>query len=69
MIHPVYERLAGEGVARRGGGVGFGKVDIREGMGGVIGGEWGIRATPTFMFFLDGKKVSLSDQESRVALI
>lgn len=58
MIEPVFERLAEEkGVKADGRGVGFAKVDIGVGTGHVLAGEWAIRATPTFYFFLDGNKV------------
>ncbi|KIY45654.1 DUF862-domain-containing protein [Fistulina hepatica ATCC 64428] len=60
MIAPVFERLAEEkGVHANGGrGAAFVSVDIRVGQGHMLAAEWGIRATPTFMFFLDGKKIS-----------
>ncbi|KAK7002115.1 PPPDE putative peptidase domain-containing protein [Favolaschia claudopus] len=61
MIAPVYEQLAAEkGVraATGGRGAAFTKIDIRVGAGGTLATEWGIRATPTFMFFLDEKKIA-----------
>lgn len=62
MIAPVYEQLASEkgvkiGAGASGKGAAFTKIDIRVGSGGTLAQEWGVRATPTFMFFLDGKKV------------
>lgn len=58
MIEPVFERLSEEKGMREGiDGAGFAKIDIDVGMGRNLASEWGIRATPTFMFFLDGKKV------------
>ncbi|KAI0917382.1 hypothetical protein AcW1_007420 [Taiwanofungus camphoratus] len=58
MVEPVFEDLAHEKTR----GIGadrtaFVKVDMDVGLAGQVGGEWGIRATPTFLFFLDGKKV------------
>lgn len=59
MIEPVFERLAEEKTqGRSGGAVAFAKVDMGVGMGNMVASEWGVRATPTFIFFLDGKKVS-----------
>lgn len=58
MIEPVFERLSEEkGVKPDGKGVGFAKIDIGVGLGQSLASQWGIRATPTFIFFLDGKKV------------
>ncbi|RDB15260.1 hypothetical protein Hypma_004803 [Hypsizygus marmoreus] len=58
MIEPVFERLSEEkGVKADGSGVGFAKIDIGVGLGQSLATEWSIRATPTFIFFLDGKKV------------
>lgn len=59
MIEPLFARLAEEkGPKTVGGpGVGFAKIDIGVGMGHTLASEWGIRATPTFIFYLDGKKV------------
>ena len=60
MIEPVFERLSEEkGFHQDRDGAGFAKVDIGVGMGRNLASEWGIRATPTFMFFLNGKKVRL----------
>lgn len=57
IIEPVFDRLSEE----KGGnnGAAFAKIDIDVGMGQALAAEWGIRATPTFIFFLDGKKVCL----------
>ena len=54
VIEPVFERLAEE---KGGRGAVFTKIDMGVGMGGSVAGEWGVRVTPTFIFFLDGKKV------------
>ena len=60
MIEPVFERLSEEkGFREDRDGAGFAKIDIDVGMSRNLASEWGIRATPTFMFFLDGKKVRL----------
>lgn len=62
MIEPVFERLSEEkGAKVSGSGVGFAKIDIGVGLGNKLASEWGIRATPTFIFFLDGKKVCRSN--------
>ncbi|KAI8986183.1 DUF862-domain-containing protein [Trametes punicea] len=58
MIEPVFEDLAhqkthGSGSRR----VAFVKVDLAVGMGSQVASEWGVRVTPTFLFFLDGKKI------------
>ncbi|KAJ6584791.1 PPPDE putative peptidase domain-containing protein [Mycena capillaripes] len=61
MITPVFEQLAAEKGARAangGRGAAFTKIDLRVGAGGTLATEWGVRATPTFMFFLDGTKVA-----------
>jgi len=55
MIEPVFEELArtkGQGQQ-----VAFVKVDLGVGMGSMVAREYGVTATPTFGFFLDGKKV------------
>jgi len=58
MIEPIFERLSEEKGIREGkSGAGFAKIDIDVGMGRNLASEWSIRATPTFMFFLDGKKL------------
>jgi len=57
MIEPVLERLSEEkGLIDRRDGAGFAKIDI-DGVGSGLASEWNIRATPTFLFFLDGKRV------------
>ncbi|KAJ6557338.1 PPPDE putative peptidase domain-containing protein [Mycena vulgaris] len=61
VIAPVFEQLAAEkGIHAASGGRGaaFTKIDLRVGAGGALATEWGVRATPTFMFFLDGTKVA-----------
>jgi desumoylating isopeptidase 1 len=66
MIEPVFEDLAlskknlttGGGKARADEGrIAFVKVDLGVGMGSMVAREYGVTATPTFGFFLDGKKV------------
>jgi desumoylating isopeptidase 1 len=58
MIEPVFERLAEEKTQGRGSGaVAFAKIDMGVGMGGMVANEWRVRVTPTFIFFLDGKRV------------
>jgi thiol-disulfide isomerase/thioredoxin len=52
MIEPVFEELA-----QTKGQVAFVKVDLGVGMGSMVAREYGVTATPTFGFFLDGKKV------------
>ncbi|KAF4617546.1 hypothetical protein D9613_005689 [Agrocybe pediades] len=57
MIEPVFERLSEEkGLADGRQGAGFAKIDI-DGVGSGLASQWNIRATPTFLFFLDGKKL------------
>jgi len=56
MIEPVFEELA-KAKARTENGVAFVKIDLGVGMGGSVASEWGVRVTPTFLFFLDGKKI------------
>ena len=54
MIEPVFEELArSKGQLQ----VAFVKVDLGVGMGSMVAREYGVAATPTFGFFLDGKKV------------
>lgn len=62
MIAPVFEQLASEkGIKLGGGGSSsgavFAKIDMSIPAGNQLAGEWGVRVMPTFMFFLDGKKV------------
>lgn len=62
MIEPVFERIAHERTEAAGigggGGIAFVKVDLGTGMANMLAGEYGVRATPTFIFFRDGTKVS-----------
>lgn len=69
MIEPVFERLAYErtqtaDTGGRGGGVAFVKVDLGAGMGNMVGSEYSVRVTPTFLFFKDGNKASLVQFEA-----
>ncbi|KZP33435.1 DUF862-domain-containing protein [Athelia psychrophila] len=57
MIAPVFEELA-RAKARGGNGVAFVKVDLDVGLGSGVAGEWGVKVTPTFLFFMDGKKIN-----------
>jgi desumoylating isopeptidase 1 len=67
MIEPVFEDLArskknlttGSGGKAQAdeGQIAFVKVDLGVGMGSMVAREYGVTATPTFGFFLDGKKV------------
>lgn len=54
MIEPVFEDLAR---SKKNGQIAFVKVDLGVGMGSMVAREYGVTATPTFGFFLDGKKV------------
>ena len=54
MIEPVFEELARSKGQQQ---VAFVKVDLGVGMGSMVAREYGVAATPTFGFFLDGKKV------------
>ncbi|PIL22395.1 hypothetical protein GSI_15083 [Ganoderma sinense ZZ0214-1] len=57
LIEPVFEGLAHQKTqGPNGGRVAFVKVDMAMGSGGQVGAEWSVRVTPTFLFFLDGKK-------------
>lgn len=58
MIEPVFERISEEkGLKADGRGAGFAKIDIGVGLGNSLASQWSVHGTPTFMFFLDGKKV------------
>lgn len=59
-IEPVFESLAREKTHGRTGKdrPAFVKIDLDVGMGMQVGSQYGVRATPTFIFFLDGTKVS-----------
>ena len=59
MIEPVFEELAREKAKRGAGQVAFAKVDLGVGMGSMVAREYGVAATPTFVFYLDGKKVRM----------
>lgn len=62
MIEPAFERLAHQKTQAAGvgggGGVAFVKVDLGAGMGNAVAAEYGVRVTPTFIFFRDGSKTS-----------
>ncbi|KAH9002673.1 DUF862-domain-containing protein [Lactarius hatsudake] len=58
MIEPVFEDLAHAKSRGRGAGkVAFTKVDLGVGMGEAVARQYGVSATPTFGFFLDGKRI------------
>lgn len=57
MIEPVFEDLAR---SKKNGQIAFVKVDLGVGMGSMVAREYGVTATPTFGFFLDGKKVRVA---------
>jgi desumoylating isopeptidase 1 len=62
MIEPVFEELARAKTSKgKGGGdrVAFVKVDLSVGMSTMVASEHNVAATPTFGFFLDGKRVRL----------
>ncbi|KAL4080944.1 PUL domain-containing protein [Scleroderma citrinum] len=55
MIEPVFEDLA-KNKSKPDGGVAFVKVDLAVGNSAAVAGPYVVRATPTFIFFLDGRK-------------
>jgi hypothetical protein len=55
MIEPVFDNLSREKSARQ--GVAFSKIDMGVGLGHAVASEYNVQVTPTFIFFLDGKKV------------
>ncbi|KAH9927057.1 DUF862-domain-containing protein [Amylocystis lapponica] len=59
MISPLFEDLALQKTrgVRGATETAFAKIDMGIGLGGQVGAEWGVRVTPTFIFFLDGKKM------------
>jgi thiol-disulfide isomerase/thioredoxin len=58
MIEPVFEDIAhAKTRGRAAGNVAFAKVDLAVGMSGAIARQYNVAATPTFGFFLDGKRV------------
>jgi hypothetical protein len=54
MIEPTFESLAKAKASPK---VAFVKVDMGVGMGHQVAQVHNIHATPTFLFFLNGKKV------------
>ncbi|EMD39905.1 hypothetical protein CERSUDRAFT_81230 [Gelatoporia subvermispora B] len=56
MIAPAFEDLAHEKTHRYSGKIAFVKVDLGVGLGSQVAGQYGVRVTPTFLFFLDGQK-------------
>lgn len=55
VVEPVFQDLAKQ-KAKRNEGVVFAKVDLAVGAGAAVASRYGVRATPTFIFFLDGRK-------------
>jgi hypothetical protein len=71
MIEPVFEDLARSssgGKAQTEGQIAFVKVDLGVGMGSMVAREYGVTATPTFGFFLEGKKVCAARLRSRLSV-
>jgi thiol-disulfide isomerase/thioredoxin len=70
MIEPVFEDLArsktNSMTTTGGGGIAFVKVDLSVGMSSMVAREYGVAATPTFGFFLDGKKVRVARSRCRL---
>ncbi|KAJ3733325.1 PPPDE putative peptidase domain-containing protein [Lentinula guzmanii] len=60
VIAPVYEQIAHEKGVKTSGGAGaaFAKIDLSTSSGKALGAEWSVRVMPTFIFFLDGQKIS-----------
>ncbi|TFK52400.1 DUF862-domain-containing protein [Heliocybe sulcata] len=57
MIEPVFEEIArSKTQGRSPGQVAFAKIDLGTGLSSQVAAEYGVRVTPTFIFFLDGKK-------------
>lgn len=56
LIEPVFLDLA-KSKSRSNGGVGFAKIDLSVGLGSAVASAYQVRATPTFIFFLNGRKV------------
>ncbi|KAL5501594.1 hypothetical protein ACEPAH_8854 [Sanghuangporus vaninii] len=54
IVEPVFEDLAAEKASK---GVAFVKIDLSAMSGGEIARVFGVTVTPTFVFFLDGKKI------------
>jgi thiol-disulfide isomerase/thioredoxin len=69
MIEPVFEELAREkGHGNATDQVAFAKVDLSVGLGSMVAREYSVTATPTFVFFLDGKKVCAGSSWSEIYL-
>jgi thiol-disulfide isomerase/thioredoxin len=70
MIEPVFEELAREkkGHGNATGSVAFAKVDLSVGLGSMVAREYNVTATPTFVFFWDGKKVCAVSSWSEIYL-
>lgn len=57
MVEPIFNDLA-KNKSKPNGGIAFVKVDLAVGMSAAVAAPYGVRATPTFVFFLNGRKVS-----------
>lgn len=72
VIEPIFEDLA-HGKASN--GVAFVKIDLGGMFGNEVGGAYGVKVTPTFIFFLNGQKIeelkgaNASDLRSQVNLL
>ncbi|KAI5122453.1 hypothetical protein M0805_008764 [Coniferiporia weirii] len=55
IVEPVFENLASDKASK---GMAFMKIDLSGMLGGDVASAYGVRATPTFLFFLDGQKIS-----------
>lgn len=55
MIKPVFQELAAEKASNN---VAFVEVNFSHGMSSAIGSKYSVSVTPTFLFFLDGKRIS-----------
>ena len=55
IVEPVFEDLAAEKASK---GIAFVKIDLSAMFGGDVARAHGVTATPTFLFFLDGKKMN-----------
>ena len=54
IVEPVFEDMAWQKASK---GVAFVKIDLGAMLGGDVARVYGITATPTFLFFLDGRKI------------
>lgn len=64
MMEPVFEGLAHNKATAD---VAFVKVDLGAGLGGEVARTWGVMVTPTFLFFMEGKKVQFFRPHIRIS--